>query len=151
MRCPFCSSDADKVVETRGARNQNAIRRRRECTACQRRFTTYESVDLTPLRVIKRDGGREGYDREKLRRGVRTACVKLPIPSAEIDALVARVEGRLHNALGGEVASDEIGAAALRELAALDPVAYIRFASVYRRYRDLREFMDEVDACLKSS
>lgn len=150
MLCPFCSCDDDKVVETRSARNHTAIRRRRECTACGRRFTTYESVERDPIRVIKRDGGREPYDPQKLRRGVRTACVKLPIPSLELDALLDRVENQLHNTLGGEVSTEEIGNLVLRELAGLDPVAYIRFASVYRRYRDLHEFLDEVGTLLKS-
>ncbi|MAE70897.1 MAG: transcriptional regulator NrdR [Gemmatimonadetes bacterium] len=151
MRCPFCFCDDDKVIETRSARNQTSVRRRRECTACHRRFTTYESVELNPLRVVKRNGGREAYDPEKLRHGVRTACVKLPIPSSEVDALVSRVEVQLHNALGGEVSSEEIGDLVLRELAGLDPVAYIRFASVYRRYQDLQKFLDEVRVLLKST
>ncbi len=151
MRCPFCFCDDDRVIETRSARNQTSVRRRRECTDCHRRFTTYESVELNPLRVVKRHGGREPYDAEKLRHGVRTACVKLPIPSGEVDALLARVEVRLHNALGGEVSSEEIGDLVLQELAGLDPVAYIRFASVYRRYQDLQKFLDEVRVLLKSN
>lgn len=149
MLCPFCSCDNDKVVETRSARNHTAIRRRRECTACGRRFTTYEAVELNPLRVIKRSGGREPFDAEKLRRGVGTACVKLPIPSADLDGLLTRVENELHSLKGDEVSTDEIGAMVLRELSALDPIAYIRFASVYRRYRNLEEFVGEVGALLK--
>lgn len=144
MRCPFCSEDDDKVVESRSSRHGTAIRRRRECIACERRFTTYESVELAPLVVVKRDGRRESYRREKLLAGVATACAKLPIPREEVEALVDRVENTIHGRLGGEVDFEEIGQEVMTQLAELDQVAYVRFASVYRRYQSMLEFLREV-------
>ena len=137
------------MVETRTARNGRSIRRRRECLACGRRFTTWESIEMDTLMVVKKDGRREHYSREKLMRGVRLACTKLPIPREEMEGVVDRVEVALQDSLTGEVATLEIGQIVMDRLADLDKVAYIRFASVYRRYRNMHEFLDEVRELLK--
>lgn len=144
MRCPRCQERDDKVVETRGSRNGNAIRRRRECGSCAHRFTTYETIERSIVMVVKKDDRREAYDRAKLMRGMSVACAKLPISSADLEALVERIETEVHNSLNGEVASDQIGKMVMRGLIELDKVAYVRFASVYRRYQDMGDFLEEV-------
>jgi transcriptional repressor NrdR len=144
MRCPFCAHLQDRVVDSRQARDGDAIRRRRECLKCERRFTTYEIVEETFPQIIKRDGTRQEYDRGKALRGIRLACSKRPIPTAAIDQVVDRVERCLVESGKREVSSDWIGAVITGELRDLDPVAYIRFASVYRGFSDLEEFLHEL-------
>ena len=149
MRCPFCSSDESRVVDSRDTEAGDAVRRRRECLVCERRFTTYERVDEMPLMVQKRDGSREVFDRDKLLRGLMRACVKRDIAQLRLEQLVDEVEHRLRQAgpairHGEPVPSVEIGELALRLLRGLDKVAYVRFASVYRQFEDVEEFQDEL-------
>lgn len=144
MRCPFCGRDEDKVIDTRPSRGAESIRRRRECLACGRRFTTYETVEEPELLVIKSDGGREPFDREKVHRGLARACEKRPVSKDRLDELVATLETELRNRLVNEIPSREIGEWLMRELAELDEVAYVRFASVYRRFTDGSQFAEEL-------
>jgi transcriptional repressor NrdR len=144
MRCPFCSAVDDKVVDTRPSDNDQVIRRRRECTGCGRRFTTYERVDeILPL-VIKKDGRREPFDRGKILSGFTKACEKRPVSTATIEAVSDRVEKRIQEMGETEIPSRVIGEEVMKELHQLDQVAYVRFASVYREFKDIDQFMDEL-------
>ncbi len=144
MRCPFCGADEDRVVDTRSSQEGRAVRRRRECEACGKRFTTYESVELFPRQVVKRDGRREPYDRQKLLLGIVTACTKRPVNIDTIEAAVDRIEQRLEESGRVEVDSSWLGEQVMNELQEVDEVAYVRFASVYRQFKDVTEFMDEL-------
>lgn len=144
MKCPFCGADNDRVVDTRAGENQRVIRRRRECLECRRRFTTYETVEETALSVIKRDGRREPFDRIKTVRGITVACEKRPISHDDISAAVDRVERILFEKFEHEVPSSEVGELVMAEIKALDEVAYVRFASVYKSFQDSEEFMREL-------
>lgn len=144
MKCPSCASPENKVVDSRAARDGDSIRRRRECLACGARFTTYEYVERTPVLVIKKDGRREPFRREKLAEGVSKACEKRPIPREAIEALLDRVENTIHSMGQSEVESRAIGEAVMEELARIDQISYVRFASVYREFRDVRHFLDEI-------
>lgn len=144
MRCPYCGNDEDKVVDSRAVDEERVIRRRRECRGCGRRFTTYERVEEVPLLVVKKDGTREPYNREKIIRGLMTACEKRPVSHDAITELVARIEREIGAQYEGEVPSRAIGERVMAALQELDEVAYIRFASVYRSFRDVNEFMDEL-------
>jgi len=144
MRCPFCAHQEDRVVDSRASREADSIRRRRECLNCERRFTTYERVEEAFPQIIKSDKSREDYDRAKLRRGLRIACIKRPISIEQIDAVVDAVECQMVALPGREVSSDWIGSAVTSELRDLDPVAYIRFASVYRAFSDIHAFLEEL-------
>ena len=141
MKCPKCAAEDDKVIVSRSAREGAAIRRRRECNACGFRFTTYEEIDRDEIRVIKSDGRREQFSRAKLERGVRIACQKRPISDDAIRGLIDRVISSLD---GDEVKSERIGKLVMEELHALDEVAYIRFASVYRRFTDVNQFLSAI-------
>lgn len=142
MICPFCKHDEDKVVDSRST--GNSIRRRRECLQCTRRFTTYEYIEAVPLTVIKRDESREPFQREKLLAGIMTACKKRPVPRAIIDNMVNDIENRLMVSDGQEVRYDQIGNMVMEALSKVDAVAYVRFASVYRQFKDTGEFVDQV-------
>ena len=144
MRCPFCGADEDRVVDTRSSQEGRAVRRRRECEACGKRFTTYESVELFPRQVVKRDGRREPYDRQKLLLGIVTACTKRPVNIDTIETAVDRIERRLEESGRVEVESSWLGEQVMNELQEVDEVAYVRFASVYRQFKDVTEFMDEL-------
>ena len=144
MRCPFCGCQDDKVVDSRATQAGEAIRRRRECLGCGRRYTTYERIDEVFPRIIKRDGSRQDYDRAKILRGLRLACSKRPISVEQLDAVVARLEERLMELGEREVSSDLIGFFVTEELRGLDPVAYLRFASVYRGFNDIQQFLAEL-------
>lgn len=144
MRCPFCGHLEDRVVDSRQARDGGAIRRRRECRQCQRRFTTYERVEEIFPQIVKSDGSREDYDRLKLAQGVRLACNKRPIATGDIDRVIDDVEQRMIERGEKEVTSDWLGSTITSELRTLDPVAYIRFASVYRGFSDIEEFLQEL-------
>jgi transcriptional repressor NrdR len=144
VRCPFCGADEDRVVDTRSSQEGRAVRRRRECEACGKRFTTYESVELFPRQVVKRDGRREPYDRQKLLLGIVTACTKRPVNIDTIEAAVDRIEQRLEESGRVEVDSSWLGEQVMNELQEVDEVAYVRFASVYRQFKDVTEFMDEL-------
>jgi len=144
MKCPFCSSSENKVIDSRLSKEGNAIRRRRECLGCERRFTTYEVVeDVLPV-VVKKDGRRETFDRTKIRAGLKKACEKRPISADTIDLIVENVELACQEFQGKEIPSSAIGEKIMKELQRLDGVAYVRFASVYRQFRDVNDFIDEL-------
>lgn len=144
MKCPFCSTDDTRVLDSRESAEGTVIRRRRECESCKRRFTTFERVEeLTPL-IIKKDGRREAFDREKLLMGLKKACEKRPVSVEQVEALVVEIERKLQDMGEKEVQSTLIGEEVMKRLPALDEVAYVRFASVYRSFRDIAEFMTEL-------
>ncbi len=149
MKCPSCGHLEDRVIDSRSAKEGQAIRRRRECLGCQRRFTTYETVETTPLLVIKKDGRREPFSRDKILNGLLRACEKRPIPAEKIHAFVDRLEAELMQKGQDEVHSSEIGERVMEELHRLDEVAYVRFASVYRHFKDLNQFLEELRSLLK--
>ena len=144
MRCPFCNQDNTKVVDSRPVEDTNSIRRRSMCEVCGKRFTTYEKVETIPLSVIKKDQNRELYDRAKLQAGILRACYKRPIPIEKIEAMLDSVEGILFNTEEREIPSTRIGEVVMEHLKDLDAVAYVRFASVYREFKDVSTFMDEL-------
>ena len=146
MRCPYCGYEESKVVDSRSTDDGKRIRRRRECLQCMKRFTTYEVVDTVPIAVVKRDGRREFFDKHKLMLGIERACQKRPV-SAE--AVVASIESDLQNAIVTEVSSRELGEMVLAKLKEMDIVSYIRFASVYREFRDVDSFMEEIKSLSK--
>lgn len=149
MRCPYCQHQETDVVDTRKLNDGDTIRRRRRCRICGRRFTTYERVESVSLTVVKKTGQREPYDREKLARGIRTACYRRPIPAQQIDQLVNDVEAVLMALDEAEISSQEIGDQVMRRLREIDEVAYIRFASVYRAFSDLGKLREAVDELLE--
>ena len=149
MKCPSCGHLEDKVIDSRSAKEGQAIRRRRECLQCRRRFTTYETVETTPLLVIKKDGRREPFSREKILNGILRACEKRPIPAEKIHAIVDVIENDLLRQAVEEVPSSVIGERVMQELHQLDEVAYVRFASVYRHFKDLNQFLEELRSLLK--
>lgn len=144
MKCPFCSSLDDKVIDSRPLEEASIIRRRRECLACQKRFTTYERLEEVPLMVIKSDNRREPFSREKLRAGLLRACDKRPISIDKIEKIISEIEYEMHNYYIMEVHSSSIGQKVLKQLKELDEVAYIRFASVHRNFKDINTFMQEL-------
>lgn len=145
MKCPFCGYHDSRVVDSRATTLGAEIRRRRECIKCQRRFTTYETVDLAPLMVIKKDNRREPFDRNKLLSGLMKACQKRPISASTLEEIVSNVERELRGELDREVQSSAIGEAVLRHLKDLDKVAYVRFASVYKEFQDIETFIKEIE------
>ena len=151
MKCPFCSHENTRVIDSRPADENNSIRRRRVCDECGKRFTTYEKVETIPLIVIKKDNNRETYDRTKIEAGVLRACHKRPISAAQITQLVDSVETAVFNLEEKEIASDIIGELVMNKLKDLDTVAYVRFASVYREFKDINTFMDELKKVMSHS
>lgn len=149
MRCPFCNQDNTRVVDSRPVEESNAIRRRRMCDACGKRFTTYEKVETITLIVIKKDQNREQYDRQKIEAGVLRACHKRPIAIQQIKELVDSVENEIFNMEEREVPSTVIGEMVMNRMKELDAVAYVRFASIYREFKDVNTFMDELKKMLK--
>ena len=145
MRCPYCKTENDRVIDSRSSADGFVIRRRRVCSACSRRCTTYERVEQTPLRVIKKDGSRVPFDRERLLRGLLKACEKRPVSLERLEEVVERVERQCLDAFDKEVSSRVVGELVMAELRALDQVAYVRFASVYREFRDLSQFKELID------
>ncbi len=145
MKCMFCGCIESKVVDSRPTEEGSAIRRRRECLNCNKRFTTYEKIDSLPLLVIKKDGSREPFDVEKIKKGIIKSCEKRPVGMEKIDALAAEVEKKAFNSLKKEIESSDIGEMVMDELKNLDPVAYVRFASVYRQFTDINTFMEELN------
>ncbi len=144
MKCPYCGHMGDKVVDSRESKEGDVIRRRRECLECERRFTSYERIDEIPYMVIKKDGRRERFERQKLVAGLLKACEKRPVTVSALEAIADRVEESLQNRPEREIATAEIGSFVMQELKRLDKVAYVRFASVYRDFRDIGEFMTEL-------
>ena len=150
MRCPFCGHVEDKVVDSREAKIGDTIRRRRECVQCERRFTTYERIEEIPYMVIKKDGTREQFDRQKILTGVLKACEKRPVPTSEMEKIVNEAEAFLAESPDRERPTSALGALVMDRLKKLDKVAYVRFASVYLDFKDIREFMDELKDLLKT-
>ncbi len=148
MRCIYCNATESRVVDSRPTEEGSAIRRRRECLGCGRRFTTYEKIETVPIMVIKKDNRREAFDLDKLRRGVLKACEKRPVALAKVDELCQDVEMQITNSLSQEISSTKIGEMVMTRLKDLDEVAYVRFASVYRQFRDLNSFMEELKTIL---
>ena len=144
MKCPFCNHENTRVIDSRPAEENNSIRRRGVCDECGKRFTTYEKVETIPLIIIKKDNNREAYDRSKIESGVLRACHKRPVSAAQITKLVDEVENEIFNLEEREIPSDIVGEILMRKLKSLDEVAYVRFASVYREFKDLNTFMDEL-------
>ena len=148
MKCPFCSYEESKVVDSRPADDSERIRRRRECTACGKRFTTYEAVETVPLIVVKRDKSREQFDRNKLVNGILRACEKRPVSVGDVEKMVDNIESVLQNTLDREITSQYIGELTMQQLKQADEVAYVRFASVYRQFKDINTFMEELTKLL---
>lgn len=148
MKCPFCGQENTRVIDSRPADDNNSIRRRRSCDTCKKRFTTYEKVETIPLIVIKKDNNREQYDRSKIEAGVLRACHKRPIPTEKINQLIDSVEIEVFNREEKEVPSTVIGQIVMDKLKDLEAVAYVRFASVYREFKDVNTFMDELKKVL---
>lgn len=146
MKCPFCGFRESKVVDSRPA--EDSIRRRRECLGCEKRFTTYETVECLPLVVIKKDGSRQSFDRRKVFNGILRACEKRPVSVDQIEKMAAQIEQSLQNSLEREVRTDEIGQLVMERLKEVDEVAYVRFASVYRQFKDINTFMEELSKIL---
>ena len=150
MKCPFCAHLGDKVVDSRESKEGEVIRRRRECLECGRRFTSYERIDEIPYMVIKKDGSRERFERQKLIAGLLKACEKRPVSVGAVEAVADRVEATLQDRPEKEMKTEEIGTLVMEELKRLDKVAYVRFASVYRHFRDIGEFMTELKNLLNA-
>lgn len=148
MKCPFCGHLDDKVVDSRESKEGEVIRRRRECAACERRFTSYERIDEIPYMVVKKDGTRERFERQKVIAGMLKACEKRPVSVAALEAVADRVEATLQERPDKEISTAEVGGFIMEELRTLDKVAYVRFASVYRHFRDIGEFMTELKGLL---
>ncbi len=151
MKCPFCSHENTRVIDSRPADENNSIRRRRVCDECGKRFTTYEKVETIPLIIIKKDNNREAYDRAKIESGVLRACHKRPVSAAQITKLVDEVELEIFNLEEKEIPSGKIGEILMQKLKSLDEVAYVRFASVYREFKDLNTFMDELKKVMEGN
>ncbi len=150
MKCPFCGHPEDKVVDSRETKEGQAIRRRRECLSCERRFTTYERVDEIPYMIVKKDNRREKFDRQKILAGLLRACEKRPVSMNQLEAIVNEAEGFFAESTDRERPSSEIGQLVMNRLRELDKVAYVRFASVYLDFKDIKEFMDELKGLLRS-
>lgn len=150
MKCPFCGKENTRVIDSRPAEENNSIRRRRQCDECQKRFTTYEKIETIPLVVIKKDNNREPYDRSKIEAGILRSCHKRPVSVDQITALVDEVENVIFNLSEKEISSSKIGEILMDRLKELDQVAYVRFASVYREFKDVSTFMDELKKILEN-
>lgn len=144
MKCPFCGHKEDKVIDSRPTEENEAIRRRRECLSCSKRFTTYEKIEKIPVMVVKKDKTLEAFDRNKLINGMLKACEKRPVNIAKIEKIASDIEAKIHNSLKSEVSSTAIGEMLMEQLRELDEVAYVRFASVYRQFKDVNTFMEEI-------
>lgn len=151
MKCPFCGFLESKVIDSRPAEEGATIRRRRECLACQKRFTTYEIIERLPLVVVKRDGSRQSFDKVKLINGMVRACEKRPVALAQLEKIADEIEQELQSALEREVSTVEIGEMVMKRLKGIDEVAYVRFASVYRSFKDINTFMEELSKLLGES
>ena len=149
MKCPYCGHLGDKVVDSRESKEGDAIRRRRECLECSRRFTSYERIDEIPYMVVKKDGRRERFERQKLVAGLLKACEKRPVAVPALESIADKIEARLQETPEREISTKEIGTTVMSALKQLDKVAFVRFASVYRNFRDLDEFKDELNALLR--
>ena len=151
MMCPSCRSDNDRVIDTRTIQDGTAIWRRRQCLACNRRYTTYERIERTTVKIIKKDGVREPFDHGKIKRGLEKACWKRPISDDQLETIIAAVENQLETSFESEAPSRELGELVMQHLRQLDQVAYVRFASVYRQFEDAHDFVDELKPMLDES
>lgn len=151
MKCPYCHVDDDRVIDSRTSKEGYAIRRRRECLNCQRRYTTFERLEQLGIKVVKKDGIREPFDPEKLRSGISKACWKRPVSDEQIDDLVDNIQSELYSRPEKEIDSDALGELIMQRLRVVDQVAYIRFASVYREFKDVHDFVDEMKPMLEQS
>ncbi len=149
MKCPFCEYEESKVIDSRPTDEGEAIRRRRECLNCSKRFTTYEKIENIPLMVIKKDGSRQMFDRQKLLNGIMRACEKRPVRTSDMEHIVNEIEAATQNLLEREISSQKIGEMVMERLPKIDEVAYVRFASVYRQFKDINTFVEEVNKLLK--
>jgi transcriptional repressor NrdR len=150
MKCPFCSHSEDKVIDSRESKEGDAIRRRRQCLACERRFTTYEKIDEIPYMVVKKDGRREKFERQKVLNGLIKACEKRPIPISKLAAIVDHIESRIADSPERELSTTKVGEILMDELRQLDKIAYVRFASVYRDFQDEQAFLSELQNLLRT-
>ena len=148
MKCPFCSFNESKVIDSRPAEEGASIRRRRECLSCAKRFTTYETVESLPMVVVKKDGSRQSFDRQKVLGGMLRACEKRPVPLAELEKIAEEIEQDLQNSMEREISTEAIGEKVMERLRTVDQVAYVRFASVYRQFKDIDTFMAELNKLL---
>ena len=148
MKCPFCGYSESKVIDARPADEGSSIRRRRECLSCGKRFTTYETVESLPMVVVKKDGSRQSFDRRKVLGGMIRACEKRPVPLAELEKIAAEIEQDLQNSMEREISTEAIGEKVMERLKSVDQVAYVRFASVYRQFKDIDTFMAELNKLL---
>jgi len=148
MLCPFCRNDNDRVIDSRAGDDGNSIRRRRECLACRRRFTTYERAERQSLTVVKKGGVREPFDRDKIKRGLAKACWKRPVTEEEIETVVSALEAELYGIYENELSSRMIGERLMESLRSIDQVAFVRFASVYREFKDVKDFVEELEPIL---
>ncbi|MBQ2932901.1 MAG: transcriptional repressor NrdR [Clostridia bacterium] len=151
MRCLFCGHLESKVIDSRSTEEGTTIRRRRECLECGKRFTTYEKIETIPMIVVKKDGTRETFDREKVLTGILRACEKRPVTLSDIEKLIDDIESKLYNMLEREVTSERIGEMVMERLKDIDDIAYVRFASVYRQFKDINSFMDELAKIIKKA
>jgi len=149
MKCPFCEYSESKVIDSRPVDEGASIRRRRECLKCEKRFTTYEQIESVPLIVIKKDGKREVFNRQKLINGILHACEKTKVSYAQVENLVSEIESSMHNRLDKEIPSTEIGELVMAKLKVIDDIAYVRFASVYREFKDVNTFLEELNSILR--
>ncbi|MFP6603811.1 MAG: transcriptional regulator NrdR [Pirellulaceae bacterium] len=150
MRCPFCQTDNDRVLDSRSSEEGYAIRRRRECMQCKRRYTTYERLEELAIKVVKKDGIREPFSREKIRLGLARACWKRPLSDDQIDTVVAEIESDVYANFETEIETQQLGEMVMEHLGRLDQVAYVRFASVYREFKDVHDFVEELEPILKN-
>ncbi len=151
MKCPFCRKDNDRVIDSRASQDSFAIRRRRECLSCKRRYTTYERIEEQSIKVVKKDGIREPFERDKIRKGLEKACWKRAVSDEQIETVVAAIEADILANFDAEVDSGYLGELVMKELRQLDQVAFVRFASVYREFKDVRDFVDELEPMLEES
>ena len=149
MKCPFCECEESKVIDSRPTDEGTSIRRRRECISCNKRFTTYEKVETLPLMVVKKDLSRQFFDRQKLMNGLLRACEKRPVSISQLDEVVNDVESKIYNSLEREITTEQIGEMIMTKLKGIDEVSYVRFASVYRQFKDINTFLDELNKLLK--
>jgi len=149
MKCPYCADQEDKVIDSRPTEDGTTIRRRRECLKCHKRYTTYEKVESLPILVIKKDGSRQPFDREKIQKGILRACEKRNVSVDQLEEVIDSIESQIHNSLEREITTEFIGELVMDKLRDLDEVAYVRFASVYRHFKDINTFMNELNKLLK--
>ena len=151
MKCLYCNCTESRVVDSRSAEEENAIRRRRECVGCGRRFTTYETIEVSPVLVVKNDGARQSFNAEKIRVGIVKSCEKRPVPMQVIDEIVADISKQVYNSMETEITTKQIGEMVMERLKKVDEVAYVRYASVYRQFKDISSFMSELKQMMKEN